>query len=264
MAQVALNWPCKREGDVGGHGPHFHDEVRIVSGPCKPPSLGDVSLCPPVEGKEMSGLVLLGAIVAVVAVLCLLLLHRERRAVRHLSALRPVLPAATRDDGGQAVVEFALLITVLFFIFLGVVDFARFMYDETALQNSVRQGVEMAMNHCPNPGNCGLSSTPTSSSIVLWATSCESQGVLNLQPSFTSCSPGTGPAWTPTCAGACSNCVADICDAVSGNTVTVSAGYTFTPFTPFISTFFPVQSCFSGDASANGHTLCARVTGVVK
>ena len=40
------------------------------------------------------------------------------------------------DEGAQSVVEFALLAMVLLIIFAGVVDFSRFMYFQTAVDNA--------------------------------------------------------------------------------------------------------------------------------
>lgn len=174
------------------------------------------------------------------------------------------------DERAQGLVEFALVASVLFFIFLGTVDFARFLYYQTSLQASARVGAEAASNHCPYySSNCDLTTTPTSDSFVMWKTSCEANPYTALKPQYSSCSTAnTSTSWTPSCAGSCTPCTQDICVSPSsrseGSSVSVTVGYSFKPITILMSPFFPDKSCFSGDStSTNHHTLCASSTGRV-
>lgn len=174
-----------------------------------------------------------------------------------------------RDESAQGVVEFAILISMLFIIFLGTVDFARFLYFQQGITSAARVGAETASNHCAFASTlCAQSFTPISDDLVEWKTYCEATPYAKLQPAYASCTPGTTSSWTPTCSGTCSPCAQDICVSPStrssGTEVTVTVGYSFKPLTLLISPFFPDRSCFTGDsASANHHTICASATGRV-
>jgi Flp pilus assembly protein TadG len=179
------------------------------------------------------------------------------------------LAKATRDESAQGLVEFALVASVLFLVFLGTVDFARFLYYQTAIQSAARVGAESASNHCAFfSSTCELTMTPTSDTLVLWETYCEANPNPALSPAFTSCTAGTSSTWTPTCSGTCTNCSTDICVSPSSRTtgteVTVTVGYSFKPFTLLISPFFTEHACYSGDStSSNHHTICAQSVGRV-
>jgi Flp pilus assembly protein TadG len=179
------------------------------------------------------------------------------------------LARAAGDEQAQGLVEFALVISVLFFVFLGTVDFARFLYYQTAIQSAARVGAEAATNHCPFASStCAATETATSDSLVLWSVYCEANPNPALTPAYSSCSAGTASSWTPTCSGTCTNCASDVCVSPStrsgGTEVTVTVGYNFTPLTLLISPFFPTKSCYSGDStSTNHHTICAQSVGRV-
>jgi len=183
------------------------------------------------------------------------------------------IATASRDESAQGVVEFAILATMLFFIFLGTVDFARFMYYQTNITGASRVGAEVAINHCPFYSNqCQQTDTPTATSFVMWKTYCEAAAYASLQPAYTTCSAGgsTSASWTPTCSGTCTNCTKDICLSSPDGTITnhsqitVSVGYSFKPLSLFMSAFFPERSCFTGDSTpTNHHTICASSVGRV-
>jgi Flp pilus assembly protein TadG len=172
------------------------------------------------------------------------------------------------DESAQGVIEFALILTILCLVFLGTVDFSRFMHYQTAIQSAARQGAEMASNHCVVAGNCGINSAPTSDSVIMWASTCEAQSEINLTPSYTSCRAGTTSTWTPTCSGTCTNCTKDVCISPStrpaGTQVTVYVGYSWKPISFLMNPFFPERSCYPGDStSVNHHTICAKSVGLV-
>jgi len=182
------------------------------------------------------------------------------------SKRRAIQAVALREESGQGVVEFALLATVLLLLFLGGVDYARFIYYKTAIISAARIGAETAINHCPFASSaCGTSPTQTSDSLTMWKTYCEAQPSVSLNPGWSSCTAGTSSTWTPTCNGSCNNCTQDICVTHSGSDVTVTVGYSFKAITPLMAPFFSSDiSCFSGDStSSNHHTLCASSTGKV-
>ncbi|MGH2449609.1 MAG: TadE/TadG family type IV pilus assembly protein [Chloroflexota bacterium] len=183
---------------------------------------------------------------------------------------------SSRRQSGQAVVEFAILVTVLLLIFLGTVDFARILSYQSAISSAARVGAEMASNHCEAAANCSISGAPATYDFVLQATVCESPNV-PLQPAV-SCSQVSTPSGSP-CAGSCPPpCSQDVCitpayqpgsttTLASPQQITVSVGYDFRPISPMMNAF--VQSdlnpawkngCFPGDPP-HTHTICATVTG---
>jgi hypothetical protein len=165
--------------------------------------------------------------------------------------------------------EFAVLSMTAIWIFLGIVDFGRFMYFDTALRSAARVGAEVASDHCPfYDVNCseGADQSAVADKYVLWATSCEATPNMTLYPNYTSCPPGSNPP----CVSTCVNCTRDICvtppdgSRSEHSTVTVTVGYSFKPINFIINAFFPEQSCYSGDStSVNHHTLCAASVGRV-
>jgi hypothetical protein len=173
------------------------------------------------------------------------------------------------DENAQGVIEFALVSTVLMLLFLGTVDYARFLYYDVAITSAARVGAETAINHCPfASSNCGVTPTAVSDTLVLWTAYCEATPSPKLHPQYNGCENGTSSTWTPTCVGTCTNCAQDVCVSPStrssGTQVTVSVGYSFEPFTPLMGAFFSDVSCFAGDdTSVNHHTICAKSTGLV-
>jgi hypothetical protein len=60
-----------------------------------------------------------------------------------------------RDERGTSVVEFALVVPILFLIVFGIVDFSRAFYTMSSLTAAVREGARLAatMDHPCSPGN---------------------------------------------------------------------------------------------------------------
>src|SRR5579872_2268444 len=91
------------------------------------------------------------------------------------------------DEDAQGVVEFALVSVVLLWLFLGTVDFARFLYYDVGITSAARVGAETAINHCPfASSNCGVSPTVVPDTLVLWRTYCEANPAPALTPKYTS------------------------------------------------------------------------------
>jgi Flp pilus assembly protein TadG len=193
-------------------------------------------------------------------------------------------PRLHTDESAQGLIEFALLATILLYLFAGTVDFARFMYFSTAISSAARVGAEAASNPCDALFACASYKNPND--YVMQATKCEDQPYVTLKPAVdcgscltTSCASNSGVP-TP-CVSACSNCVQDICiyraDVSNGayttamqsrQIVTVTAGYQFTWIAPIIGQFFPTRSCYTDgsgaqDSTSNQHNMCATATGRV-
>lgn len=184
------------------------------------------------------------------------------------------------DERAQGIVEFAFVATALMFLFLGTIDFSRFMYYDTAITNAARVGAETAGNYCNVPG-CGVQNSPTTDDSVMQSTYCEATAsqvslgasAISLQPAV-DCTPCTTTTCDPCSStspylGACTPCTKDICinptgTRTKGSTVTVYVGYLFKPYAFYIAPFFNDTTCFpSGSAGENEHTLCASAVGRV-
>lgn len=181
-----------------------------------------------------------------------------------------------RQERAQGVVEFAVVITMLMFFFMGTIDFSRFMYYRTAIANAARVGAEVGGNYC-NISTCGVQPSPTSDDVIMQATYCEATqntlatgvAAIKLAPTV-SCTPCTTVTCDPCSSSACTACAKDICidplaaTRTKGTYFTVYVGYNFQPISPLISTFFPSQRCWASVGSTeNTHTLCATAVGHV-
>ena len=63
--------------------------------------------------------------------------------------------AGKRGERAQGLIEFALMAPILMMLFLGTVDYGRFLYYSVAINNAARLGVETAVNHCYERYDCG-------------------------------------------------------------------------------------------------------------
>lgn len=179
-------------------------------------------------------------------------------------------------ERGQALIEFAVVSSVVLLVILGLADFSRMMYYQSAMNSAARVGAEMASNHCQDAVYCSISGAPTTYDFVMQATECEAPNV-PLQPSLP-CSQVTSPSGSP-CTGACpAPCGQDICISpayqpgstqtlVSPVDVTVSIGYHFSPISPLMKVFLESDAnsawkngCFPGDPP-HTHTLCGKAIG---
>jgi Flp pilus assembly protein TadG len=184
-----------------------------------------------------------------------------------------------QDERAQGVVEFALIVSVLMLLFVGTVDYARFLYYNTAVTNAARVGAELASNHCVNETICAdpntASTTVTADNYVLWASYCEASPYVALTPSFSSCdNSGKLASWSPAATSG-TNCGNDICVSPStrsqGTKVSVTVGYKFHAIAFLLDWVFTEHQCWTaagGGASddnvaQNHHTLCATSTGKV-
>lgn len=60
--------------------------------------------------------------------------------------------ATARSERGQTLVEFSMVVTVLFLILFGIVDFSRLFFAYATMANGVREGARYAVVH-PNAGD---------------------------------------------------------------------------------------------------------------
>lgn len=174
----------------------------------------------------------------------------------------------------QGLIEFALIAPTIVLIFLGVVDYSRFMYFSGAIAGAARAGGDTVINHCAFHATCGMTDTPVGDDYVVQAVYCNAAPNVQLNPQASTCAScltSTCNSPVSICDATCQSniCVQDICinplaaTRTNGIDVTVTVGYSWKPLTPLIAVFFPDRSCWSGDPVANHHTLCASVTGNV-
>lgn len=190
-------------------------------------------------------------------------------------------------EEAQGLVEFALIISVLMWLFLGTVDFGRFMYYDNAIRSAARVGAEIGNGTCGSSQACGHYTTGTAvNGFILQATVCELQPYVSLKPNpgGTFCTAGINTVATGAnpcvsggqdiCDSTLTYCVKDVCivrsnpsgSPTSGQTVQVIVGYNFVPVTPFIQAIWSNTKCFTPPAvsgAENTHTLCASATGRV-
>ena len=120
--------------------------------------------------------------------------------------------------GGQALIEFALVVPLLLLLFMGVVDFGRAIYAYNAVSNAAREGGRTAI---VNQYAADVESRASSQATALGIpASCAGAGLPGVCVSY------TPPDPTVTCPAIA--CLAAV-------TVT----YQFTPLTPIISTILP-------------------------
>src|SRR6266567_8284067 len=92
------------------------------------------------------------------------------------------------DESAQGMIEFAFMIMFLMLLFLGSVDYGRFLYYDLGISSAARVAATTASNHCVSRQNCGDYSTGSGDAWVIQSAYCESTR-LGLQPSVTSCDP---------------------------------------------------------------------------
>jgi Flp pilus assembly protein TadG len=178
------------------------------------------------------------------------------------------------SEHAQGLIEFALIAPSLILIFLGVVDYSRFMYFNQAIVNAARAGGDTAINHCAFHATCGMIDTPVGDDFIVQSVYCDAAPYVQLQPqaaTCASCLTTNCNSLVTICNATClaSICTKDICinplaaTRNNGMDVTITVGYSWKPITPLIATFFPDKACWSQDPASNHHTLCASATGNV-
>jgi Flp pilus assembly protein TadG len=158
-----------------------------------------------------------------------------------VSAARRISSATARRTRGQSLVEFALILPVLLFLFAAVLDLGRLAFTQIAVNNAAREGAFQAAvtpssytagQPCPSDGK---------SNVVVCRTILETRGSsISIAPSDISvqCNPSD-------------------CSSGMGNTVTVRVTTRFQLLTPIIAQFFVGSSnlTISGTSVAQIKTL---------
>ncbi|MBI3970523.1 MAG: pilus assembly protein [Chloroflexi bacterium] len=121
-----------------------------------------------------------------------------------------------RADGGQAIVELALILPVFVMLAFGLVDFGRIFYTYQALVNAAREGAR----YCAQ--NADGASTPAG------AVAAELDGRITTDAITVRLEPAG--AWGAPCPNVAAN-------PDSSAAVTVRVTATFTPITPFVDRF---------------------------
>lgn len=162
----------------------------------------------------------------------------------------PVRLASLR--GGQALVEFSLLIPILLVMLVGAVDFGRAFYAVTSVANAAREAAYYASQNAGTgaglPPNNGVCASPYTSVRSVVVNELQSLPVTGSNPTVTCTTGNDGQTYTfvaqPTCttAGTTPTCAGGSCGG--GNTCTqnfryvdVTVVYRFTmlgPYGPFV------------------------------
>ncbi len=133
---------------------------------------------------------------------------------------------ARRNSGrrGQALVEYALVVPLIFLLVFGLVDFGRLFFTELTLQHALRVAGRFAVtgNHLPNPANPNQTLSRAGSIMQVAQQSAVGIDVSGLQiSSITSGGAAGSGAGGP------------------GDSVKLSLTYNLTLLTPIIGQFFP-------------------------
>jgi Flp pilus assembly protein TadG len=129
-----------------------------------------------------------------------------------------------KEEGGNNLIEYALVFMVFISMVLGIVDFSRALYSYHFLSNASREATRWAAVRGSTCGNDGSCAAPASSSdIQTYVTNITPPGLDSANLTTTPSWPGTGP----TCLGAANS---------PGCTVEVQVSYNFNFVVPFIHT----------------------------
>lgn len=124
---------------------------------------------------------------------------------------------------GQSIVEFALVLPLMLFLFAGAADLGRLFFNYVALENAVKEGAvygaryplcDNASSLCPNPNN------------VQWRVENEARTAANTALITPSSECRNAVSGTP---------YPDLRDCAAGDTYVVQATIQFTPITPMLS-----------------------------
>lgn len=137
---------------------------------------------------------------------------------RYSLRLRRRIAGARRDDHGAAVVEFALVVPVLFLIIFAVIDFGRALWTLNVLSSGVREGARAA---------AVKESTADAVTTAKATTAAYINGILGTSLSASDVTVPTINTTTPS--------AADYGLIKVSLTVGGSAGFAFSPVTPFAS-----------------------------
>jgi Flp pilus assembly protein TadG len=142
-----------------------------------------------------------------------------------------------RGETGAAVVEFALVVPVLFLIVFAVIDFGRALWIQNVLISGVREGAR---------AGAVQQTTALAQSAAKIATACYIGRILKGAVACSATGDATIAGGTVVYSAASVNAT---CDCATGGTglltVSLASGYAFTPATPYASRFGLASLTFS-------------------
>jgi TadE-like protein len=137
---------------------------------------------------------------------------------------------------GQALVEFALVAPIFILLFMGIIEFGRFVLAYEALNNATREGARYAIVH-GSSSNCPSGPMPGGGTSPSACADASGMAVQNqvLRYGFTLKLSTSSAGVIPPCPTPGTNQVA-VCwqnlDNARGHSVTVTANYTFSTIVP--------------------------------
>src|SRR5436309_12657892 len=103
-------------------------------------------------------------------------------AVRHKAKL-----LIRQNEQAQGLLEFAFIAPTIVLIFLGVVDYSRFMYFKETIITAARSGGDTAINHCAFHTTCGMTDTPVGDDFIVQSVYCDASPHIQLRPQAATC-----------------------------------------------------------------------------
>ena len=139
---------------------------------------------------------------------------------------------AKPNDSGQTLVEFAIAVTVFLLLLFATIDFGYFFYVKVTLQNAVRQAGRYAITgNCTGGSGCFVSGPADRYHSIVQIALTYSFGLITASNITITCLPpplgltGGCPAYAGGAGG-------------PGDTVMITATYTWNPITAWIARFF--------------------------
>jgi Flp pilus assembly protein TadG len=124
----------------------------------------------------------------------------------------------SRAERGAAAVEFAIVLTVLLLILLGIIDFGRLLFVSQAVKSASREGARVAAVRAPwgaTPAGTGTNSTSALPNSTLATAQAASSAANALSGGGQVTFVGTGGTAPSTAAGVCTAAGASVSVAVS-------------------------------------------------
>lgn len=139
--------------------------------------------------------------------------------------------AKPTDDSGQTVVEFAVVVTVFLLLLFATLDFGWYFYVKVTLQNAVRQAGRYAITgNCSGGSNCFVTGSGDRYNSIVNVALQYSFGLISASNITITCLPPP--------IGQVGGCTYGGGAGGPGDTVMITATYTWNPVTALIAKFF--------------------------